>query len=170
MSAIEALKREKKKNKSLQKELKKKEESHNSNFKEFEKKITKLKIQVEEDRTIEESLKGKLDRNDMIIEGLEENIFTLRKDLQNKDTQQNNTKILDNIINSQIPYYDIYGLGYNQTQIEKGSSSKMIDKEAEPRIYAKAVRGPSKKEEDMKTQEDYRDTAPPRIFRSRYQQ
>jgi hypothetical protein len=85
--------------------------------------------------------------------------------------QQNNTRILDNIINSQIPYYDRSGLGYNQMQTEKGSSSKMTEKEAEPRSYAEAIRGPSKKEEDMKTQEeDYRDTAPPRRFRSQYQQ
>jgi hypothetical protein len=43
MCSIESLKRENKKNKSLQEELKKKEESQNS--KEVEKMITKLKIQ-----------------------------------------------------------------------------------------------------------------------------
>jgi hypothetical protein len=42
----------------------------------------------------------------------------------------------------------------------------MIEKEAKPRNCAEAVRGPSK-EENMKTQgEYYRDTAPPRRFRS----
>jgi hypothetical protein len=51
----------------------------------------------------------------MIIEGLEVEIVTLRKYLQKKDMQQNNTGILDNIINSQRPYYDRFGLGYNQT-------------------------------------------------------
>jgi hypothetical protein len=168
LSAIEVIKREKKKNKSLQEELKKKEESQNS--KEVEQTIMKLKLQVEEDKRIKEALRGQLEERDRTIEGLEAEIVTLRKDLQKKDMQQNNTKILDNIINSQRPYYERSGLGYNQTQTEKGSSSKMIEQEAEPRSYAEIVRGPSK-EEDMKTQgEDYRDTAPPRRFKSQYQQ
>jgi hypothetical protein len=43
----------------------------------------------------------------------------------------------------------------------------MTEKEEEPRSYAESVRGPSKKEEYMNTQEeDYKDTAPPRLFRS----
>jgi hypothetical protein len=50
LSAIEVIKREKKKNKSLQEELTKKEESQNS--KEVEQTITKLKIQAEEDKRI----------------------------------------------------------------------------------------------------------------------
>jgi hypothetical protein len=112
----------------------------------------KLKIQVEEDKNIEEALKGQLDENDRIIEGLEAEIVTLRNDLQKKDMQQNNTRILDNIINSQRPYYDRYGLGYNLMQTEKGSRSKTTEKEA--RSYAEVVRGPSKKE-DNKTQEEY---------------
>ena len=46
----------------------------------------------------------------------------------------------------------------------------MIEKEAKPRNCAEAVRGPSK-EENMKTQgEDYRNTTPPRRFKSQYQQ
>jgi hypothetical protein len=65
--------------------------------------------------------------------------------------QQNNTRILDNIINNQIPYYDRNGLGYNQTKTKKGSRSKMTEKEEEPRNSAKVVRGPSK-EEDMNIQ------------------
>jgi hypothetical protein len=52
---------------------------------------------------------------------LEENIVTLRKDIQKKNIQ-NKTKVLDDIINSQKPHHDKFGLGYNQT--EKGSSSK----------------------------------------------
>jgi hypothetical protein len=57
LSAIEVIKRENKKNKSLQEELKRKEEAQNSNSEELEKMITKLKIQVEEDKRIEEALK-----------------------------------------------------------------------------------------------------------------
>jgi hypothetical protein len=57
--AIESLKKENKKNKSLQTKLKKKEESMNS--KEVEQMIMKLKIQEEQDKRIEEALRGKLD-------------------------------------------------------------------------------------------------------------
>jgi len=43
----------------------------------------------------------------------------------------------------------------------------MTKQEAKSRSYVEAARGTNKKEEDMKTQEEYyRDTAPPRIFRS----
>jgi hypothetical protein len=52
----------------------------------------------------------------------------------------------------------------------KVQAPKETRQEVEPRSYAEAIRGPSK-EEDKKTQEeDYRDTAPPRRFKSRYQQ
>jgi hypothetical protein len=56
MCSIEVIKREKKKNKSLQEELKEKEGSHNSNSEEIEQMITKLKIKVEEDKRIKDVL------------------------------------------------------------------------------------------------------------------
>lgn len=130
MSGIEVIKREKKTNKSLQAELKKREESQNFNSKEVEQTITKLKVHVEDNKKIEEALRGQLNEKDMIIEWLEAEIVTLRKDLQKKDMQQNNTRILDNIINSKRPYYDRSGLRYNQTQTEKGSSSRTTKQEA----------------------------------------
>jgi hypothetical protein len=52
MSAIEVIRREKKKNKKLQEELDKKKDT-----KELEQMITKLKVQIEEDKRIEETLK-----------------------------------------------------------------------------------------------------------------
>jgi hypothetical protein len=55
---------------------------------------------------------------------LEENIVTLRKDLQKKN-MQNNSKVLDDIISSKKSHHDMSKLGYNQT--EKGSSSKTIE-------------------------------------------
>jgi hypothetical protein len=48
---------------------------------------------------------------------LEVEIVTLRKDLQKKN-MQNNSKVLDDIINNQKPHHDKSGLGYNQK--EKG--------------------------------------------------
>jgi hypothetical protein len=63
---------------------------------------------------------------------LEAEIVTLRKDLQEKN-MQNNSKVLNNIITSQKAHHDKYRLGYNQT--EKGSSSKTIEQEIYPKIY-----------------------------------
>jgi len=67
----------------------------------------------EEYKRIKEALKGQLEERYKTIEGLEDEIVTLRKYLQKKDMQQNNTKILDNIINNQRPYYGRYGFRYN---------------------------------------------------------
>jgi hypothetical protein len=52
MCSIEVIRREKKKNKKLQAELDKKEDTQ-----ELEQMITKLKVQIEEDKRIEEALK-----------------------------------------------------------------------------------------------------------------
>jgi hypothetical protein len=119
--------------------------------------IMKLKVQIEEDKIIEEALKEQLEERDMIIGNLEVEIVTLRKDLQKKN-MKNNSKVLDDIINSQKPYHDKSRLGYNQT--EKGSSSKATKQETYQKNYAETIKG------DMKIyKEDYRDTPPPRIVR-----
>jgi hypothetical protein len=81
--------------------------------------ITNLKVQIEEDERIEEELKEQLEQRDKIIINLEAETVTLRKDLQKKN-MQNNSKVLDDIINIQNPHHDKSGLGYNQK--EKGSS------------------------------------------------
>jgi hypothetical protein len=47
--------------------------------------ITNFKVQIEEDKIIEESLKEQLEEKDKIIGNLEEKIVTLRKDLQKKN-------------------------------------------------------------------------------------
>jgi hypothetical protein len=48
-------------------------------------------------------LRNQLEDKEKMIESLEAEIVTLRKDLQKKDMQQNNTKILDEIISNQRP-------------------------------------------------------------------
>ena len=60
---------------------------------------------------------------------------------------QNSSKYLDDIINSQKPHHDKFGLGYNQT--EKKSSSKTIEQETYPKIYAETIKG------DMKIDKEY---------------
>jgi hypothetical protein len=90
----------------------------------------------------------------MIIENLEADIVTLIKDLQKKN-MKNNSKVLNDIINSQRPNHDKFGLEYNQ--MEKGSSSKTTKQETYPKIYAETIKG------DRKVyKENYRDTPPPR--------
>jgi hypothetical protein len=127
ISALEELRKERKKNKSLKAELKMKEGSQNSNSEELEKMITSLKIQIEEDKRIEEILRSQLEEKEKMIGSLEAEVVSLRKDLQKKDMQQKSTKILDQIISSQRSSDDRSGLGYNQVQNEKGSSSKTTE-------------------------------------------
>jgi hypothetical protein len=133
MSAIEVIRREKKKNKKLQAELDKKKDTQ-----ELEQMITKLKVQIEEDKRIEEALKEQLEGKDKIIGNLEAEIVTLRKDIQKKN-MQNSSKVLDDIISSQKSHLDKSRLGYNQT--EKGSSSKTTEKETNPKICRNNQRG-----------------------------
>jgi hypothetical protein len=136
-----------------------------NNSEEVDQMIVKLKIQVEEDKRIKESLICQLDEKEKMIEGLEEEIVTLRKYLQKKDMQHNKTKVLDEIISNQRPYHDKSRLGYNQ--IEKGSSFK----KKEQRRYAETVRGSPEKEEGKRNQEEYyKDIASPKRFRIQNQQ
>jgi hypothetical protein len=124
--------------------------------------ITKLKVQIEEDKRIEEALKEQLEEKDKIIGNLEAEVVTLRKDIQKKN-MQNSSKVLDDIINSQKSHLDKSRLGYNQT--EKGSRSKTIEQETNPKSYAETIK------EDRKIyKEDYMDTPPPRRFRFQNQQ
>jgi hypothetical protein len=76
---------------------------------------------------------------------------------------QNSSKVLDDIISSKNSHLDKSGLGYNQK--EKGSSSKTIEQETNPKIYAETIKG------DRKIyKEYYKDTPPPRKFRFQNQQ
>jgi hypothetical protein len=88
MCSIEFIKIEKKKNKSLQEEQKRKEEYQSSNSEELEQLITKLKIQVGEEKIIVEALKERLEEKYRIIGSLEAEIVTLRKDLQKKKNEE----------------------------------------------------------------------------------
>jgi chromosome segregation ATPase len=105
---------------SYQKRKEEKQDKKNDT-QELEQMITKLKVQIEEDKRIEEALKEQLEENDKIIGNLEAEVVTLRKDIKNKN-MQNSSKVLNDIINSKKSHLDKSGHGYNQ--IEKGSSSK----------------------------------------------
>jgi hypothetical protein len=83
-----------------------------------------------------------LEEKDSIIENLEAKIVTLRKYVQQKN-MQNNSKVLDNIINSQRPHHEKSGLGYNQTkeaqdpklQIKKHNQEDMQRQSEETRSF-----------------------------------
>jgi hypothetical protein len=94
--------------------------------------ITNLKVQIKEDKIIEETLKEQLEEKDRIIGNLEAYIVTLRKDLQKKN-MQNNSKVLDNIISSKKPHHEKSGHRYNK--IEMGSRSKTKEQETYPKFY-----------------------------------
>jgi hypothetical protein len=119
--------------------------------------ITNLKVQIEEDKRIEEALKEQLEEKDKIIGNLEVEIFTLRKDLQKKN-MQNSSKVLDNIISSQKFHHDKSGLGYNQTK--KGSSSKTTKQETYPKSYVETI-----KRDRKMYKKDYMENPPSRRFR-----
>jgi hypothetical protein len=74
--------------------------------------ITKLKVQIEEDKIIEEALKEQLEGKDIIIGNLEVEIVTLRKDIKNKN-MHNSSNFMDDIINIKKSHLDKSGLGYN---------------------------------------------------------
>jgi hypothetical protein len=76
--------------------------------------ITRLKVQIEEDKIIEEALTKQLEEKEKINRNLEEEIVTLRKDIQNKNMKYS-SKVLDDIISCQKYHLDNSGLGYNQT-------------------------------------------------------
>jgi predicted acetyltransferase len=73
--------------------------------------VMNIKVQLEESIKIEETFKNQLEEKEKMKEILEAKIVSLRKELQKKGMQQNNTKILDEIINIQRPYYEKYILG-----------------------------------------------------------
>jgi len=114
INALEELRKEINKNKSLKAELKMKEGSQNSNSEELEKMIMSLKIQIQEHKIIEEILRSQLEEKEKMIGSFEAEIVSLRKDLQKKYMEQKSTIILDQIINSQRSSDDRSRLGYNQ--------------------------------------------------------
>jgi hypothetical protein len=125
MCVIEVIRREKKKNKKLQAELDKKEDTQ-----ELEQMITNLEVQIEEDKIIEETLKEQLEEKDKIIGNLEADIVTLRKDLQKKicrTTQKflMTLSIVKNLITTSL---ELDTIRQNKDQAPKQQSKKHIQK------------------------------------------
>jgi hypothetical protein len=125
MSAIEVIRREKNKNKKLQEELDKKKDTQ-----ELEQMITKLKVQIEEDKRIEEALKEQLEGKDKIIGNLEAEIVTLIKDIQKKN-MQNSSKFwmtLSTVKNIILTSPNLDTIRQKRDQAPKQQSKKQIQK------------------------------------------
>jgi regulator of replication initiation timing len=106
--------------------IKIKDGSQDPNFEEVYQMIMNLKVQVEDTRGIEETLKNQLEENEKMKESFEAEIVSLRKELQKKEVQQNDTKILDEIVSIQRPYYEKSRLGYQQPHTKKGLTSSIV--------------------------------------------
>ena len=88
---------------------------------------------------------------------MEAKIVSLRKELQKKGIQLNfgnSTKILDEIIYNKKSFYDKYGIGYKQNNIDEVSRSMMTGNEAQKTSYANTIKGSIKKEECKTLKED----------------
>ena len=82
-------------------------------------------------------------------ENHEAEIVSLKNKLQMKDIAkgyENNSKVLEQIISNQKPFFDKTGIGYKQNTNE-ASSSMLIDNEKKPRRYAEVVKDYNNEEE-----------------------
>jgi hypothetical protein len=68
-------------------------------------------------------------------EKLEAYIVSLIRDLQKRNTRENNTKVLEQIIGSQRLHHDRIILGYKKNKNEEGFSSKEEECEEEHKCY-----------------------------------
>ena len=86
-------------------------------------------------------------------ENLEDEILSLKSQLQHKyinKSYENNSKILEQIISNQNPFFDKTSIGYNQN-IDEASSSKTTGNEEKPRSFTEVVKG-STNEDEIKCQ------------------
>jgi hypothetical protein len=63
----------------------------------------------------------------------------------NQSRFENNSKILDNILNIQISSSNKTGLGYDQNNFNKGSNSTSQETNKNPKSYAVSFKSPSKR-------------------------
>jgi hypothetical protein len=157
ISALEELRKYKKKNKSLREQLLEHEEKQKSRekevlitIKESEQIIIDLKTQLQEAKRIEEVISKQLNEKQLDCEKLEAEIVFLKRELEKGNNQsrfENSSKILDDILNSQISSSNKSGLGYDQKKSNKGSNSTSQKTDKNPKSYAVSLQSSFKKEE-----------------------
>jgi hypothetical protein len=169
MRSIEFIRREKKKNKKLQAKLDKKKDTR-----ELEQMITKLKVQIEEDKRIDEALKENLEEKDTreleqmitklkvqieedkrIDEALKENLEEKDRIIRNleakivtlrKDIQKKNMQNISKVMDDIISSQKshLHKSILGYNQTKNGSSSKTTKQETYPKSYAKTIKGDRK--------------------------
>ena len=121
----------------------------------FEQIIVDLKTKLEEAKWVEDSLTEQLRTNIREKENHEAEIVSLKNKLQREDigkSYENNSKILEQIISNQKPFFDKTGIGYKKNTDEP-SISMMTGNEENPRSYAEVVKDYTN-EEDIKYQQE----------------
>jgi chromosome segregation ATPase len=146
ISALEELRKYKRKNKSLREQLLEYEEEQKSREKEVSKTIKEskqiindLKTQLQEAKRIEEVISKQLNEKQQDCEKLEAEIVFLKRELEKGNNQsrfENSSKILDDILNNQISSSNKTGLGYDQNKSNKGSNSTSQETDKNPKSYA----------------------------------
>jgi hypothetical protein len=153
ISALEELRKYKKKNKLLRAQLQEFEESHQSReidasrtIKESEQIISDLKSQLLEAKRIEEVILKQLNDREQVCEKLEAEIELLKGEFEKEKKGskfENSSKILDEILSSQRSPNNKTGLGYTQdsTSTSQGSVKRPIS-------YADALKGSLRREDN----------------------
>jgi chromosome segregation ATPase len=154
ISALEELRRYRRKNKSLKEQLldykeeqKSREEEVSKSIKKTEQIIVDLKTQLQEAKRIEEILSKRLNDKEQNCEKLEAEIVLLRRKLEkgtNLSKFESSSKILDDILNSQRPSSNKVGLGYDHKETNKGLKYEIQKVIKIQRLMQLPFRAPSK--------------------------
>ena len=153
ISALDELRKYKKKNKLLRGQLLEFEEAQQLRekevlkaIKESEKNIITMKNQLRESKRNEEVLIKQLNEKQQDYNKLEIEIVQLKRELEKGNNQsrfENSSKISNDILNSQRSPNDKKGLGYDQYSTSTKKKTKK-----QPISYADALRSPLKREDN----------------------
>jgi hypothetical protein len=157
ISALEELRKYKKKNKSLREQLSEYEEAQKSRerevsktIKETGKVINDLKTQLQEAKRIEEVILKQLNDREQDCEKLEAEIVLLKREIEKEKKQsrfENSSKILNDILNNQRSPSNKTGLGYDQKKFNKGSNFTYQEINKNPKSYATTLQSSFRKQE-----------------------
>jgi hypothetical protein len=90
-----------------------------------------------------------LNEKKLDCEKIDAEIVCLKRELEkgsNQSTFENSSRILDDILNSQIPSSNKSGLGSDQNKYNKGSNSTSQQNDKNPKIYAVSLQSTFKEE------------------------
>jgi hypothetical protein len=97
-----------------------------------------LKTQLEEGKRKEEVMQIHMIKKEKECGELEKEIMTLRIEVNKLIKNLKSSQVLENILHSQRPYSDKYGLGYKNVHFQQGSSS--MTKAIEQKSYEKVLK------------------------------